>query len=243
MSIRVIVNGAKGKMGALACTTIQEQPEFELVASLTKEDSLAQAIVDTRAEIVVDLTRADCVYNNSLTIVRNGARAVIGTTGLLSSQINELALLCEQQQLGAIVAPNFSISAVLMMSFAAKAAEYLAEVEIIEAHHQQKLDAPSGTALKTAELIAKARRVPKNKLILKELTSGARGASYQEVNIHSIRLPGVLAAQEVLFGNVGETLSIKHQSIHRESFMPGIVLSCKKVMQLNHLVYGLEHLL
>ena len=130
-----------------------------------------------------------------------------------------------------------------MMIFAAKAAEYLSEVEIIESHHQQKLDAPSGTALKTAEMIAAARKNPKNKLALKELIPGARGGLHHDINIHSLRLPGVLARQEVLFGNLGETLSITHDSIDRRCFMPGIVLACQKVMSLNTLVYGLEHLL
>lgn len=243
MLTRVIVNGANGKMGSLACDTLANHSEFELVAQLTKEDNLAEAIREKRAQIVVELTRADCVFQNSLTIINQGARPVIGASGLLESQINELSTLCEAKQLGAIIAPNFSIGAVLMMIFAAKAAEYLSEVEIIETHHQQKLDAPSGTALKTAEMISKARRKSKNKLDLKELVSGARGGLHHDVNIHSLRLPGVLARQQVLFGNLGETLSITHDSIDRACFMPGIVLSCQKVLALNTLIYGLEHLL
>jgi 4-hydroxy-tetrahydrodipicolinate reductase len=145
--------------------------------------------------------------------------------------------------LGGIIVPNFSISAVLMMIFAAKAAEYFPEVEIIEAHHQQKLDAPSGTALKTAEMIAAARKSAKNKLNLKELIPGARGGSHCDVNIHSIRLPGVLARQQVVFGSIGETLTITDDCIDRSSFMPGMVLSCQKVLELTTLIYGLEHLL
>ncbi len=142
-----------------------------------------------------------------------------------------------------IIAPNFSIAALLMMQFAAKAARYLSEVEIIEAHHQQKLDAPSGTALKTAELIAAARTKLKNDLSLKELVAGARGATHCNVPIHSLRLPGFLACQEVVFGNQGETLTIKHNSIDRNCFMPGIVLACQKVTQLTTLLYGLESIL
>ncbi|HHF7367653.1 TPA: 4-hydroxy-tetrahydrodipicolinate reductase [Legionella bozemanae] len=243
MLTRVIVNGAKGKMGSLACETLQNHKEFELVAQLSKEDDLAQAIKGTKAQIVIDLTRADCVYQNSLTIINHGAHPVIGTSGLLPDQIKELTALCESRRLGGIIVPNFSISAVLMMLFAAKAAEYLPEVEIIEAHHQQKLDAPSGTALKTAEMIAAARKNPKNKLHLKELIPGARGGVHCEVNIHSLRLPGVIARQQVIFGSIGETLTITDDCIDRRSFMPGIVLSCQKVTELSTLIYGLEHLL
>ncbi len=243
MAARVIVNGSNGKMGSLACETLVNHSEFKLVGQLNKQDNLAQAIRDTDAQIVVDLTRADCVYDNSVTIINQGARPVIGTSGLTGSQIKELTERCEAKQLGGIIVPNFSISAVLMMIFAAKAAEYLPEVEIIETHHQQKLDAPSGTALKTAEMIAAARKTPKNKLALKELVPGARGGIHHDINIHSLRLPGVLARQEVLFGNLGETLSLTHDSIDRSCFMPGIVLACQKVLTLNTLIYGLEHLL
>ncbi|EHL31886.1 4-hydroxy-tetrahydrodipicolinate reductase [Legionella drancourtii] len=243
MLTRVIVNGAGGKMGALACATLQQHPEFELVAQLGKHDDLSQTIVATKAQIVVDLTRADSVYQNSVTIIKHGAHPVIGTSGLLPEQIKELTARCETQRLGGLIAPNFSISAVLMMLFAAKAAEYFSEVEIIETHHQQKLDAPSGTALKTAEMIAAARKKPKNKLNLQELIPGARGATHCDVNIHSLRLPGVLARQQVIFGNAGETLSITDDSIDRNCFMPGVVLACQKVLALTTLVYGLEHVL
>lgn len=243
MQIRVLVNGAAGKMGSLACATLDQHPEFNLLAGLNKEDDLAAAINDTKAQVVVDLTRADCVYENSLTIINSGARPVIGTSGLVTKQVQELTTLCESKQLGGVIAPNFSIGAVLMMMFAEKAAEYLSEVEIIEAHHQQKLDAPSGTALKTAEMIAAARKQARNKLPLKELISGSRGGIYADVPIHSLRLPGVLARQEVLFGTRGETLSITHNSIDRQCFMPGIVLACQKVMHVNQLIYGLESLL
>ena len=243
MVTRVIVNGAYGKMGALACETLAQHPEFKLVAQLSKNDDLAAAIQKNEAQIVVELTRADCVYQNSATIIQQGARPVIGASGLIGPQIKELTALCEAQQLGGIIAPNFSIGAVLMMIFAAKAAHYLSEVEIIEAHHQQKLDAPSGTALKTAEVIAAAQTQVKNTLELKELIPGARGGSHHNINIHSLRLPGILARQEVLFGAAGETLSITHNSIDRQCFMPGIILACQKVLGLKTLVYGLEHLL
>lgn len=243
MKKRVIVNGAFGKMGALACQTLQHHPSFELVGSLKRGDDLKQAIIQAKADIVVDLTRADCVYENSLQIINAGANAVIGTSGLLEEQIEVLKRLCDEQQLGALVVPNFSLSAVLMMKFSAMAARFLPEVEIIEMHHQQKLDAPSGTAIKTADMIASARTQDKTWFVHKELLSGARGATYHDIAIHSLRLPGVLAKQHVVFGNTGETLTITHDSIDRSSFMPGVILACQHVGELKTLYYGLEHLL
>lgn len=243
MPYHVIVNGAHGKMGALACKTIQEHTEFQLVASLGSRDNLGVAITETCAQIVIDLTRADCVFENSLTIINHGAHPIIGTSGLLGEQIQTLRQLCEEKKLGGIIVPNFSISAVLMMRFAAEAARLLPDVEIIEAHHPQKLDAPSGTALKTAELIAMARRTAKSKLPLKELLPGARGATHHDVNIHSLRLPGILARQQVIFGNTGETLTITHDTLDRSSFMPGLILACQRVKELDTLYYGLEDLL
>lgn len=244
MKSRVIVNGAQGKMGSLACETLENHPHFELVARLGHADNLQTAISKTKASLVVDLTRADCVYENSLTIINGGAHPVIGTSGLLPEQIQTLQHLCAEKKLGGIIVPNFSIGAVLMMRFASIAARYLPEVEIIEAHHQQKLDAPSGTAMKTAEMIAAARsNTKKNSLPLKELITGARGGDHCGIPIHSLRLPGVLARQQVIFGNIGETLSITHDSIDRACFMPGVILACEGVQTLDSLQYGLEHLL
>lgn len=243
MQIPVIVNGAQGKMGALTCKTIIDHPDFQLAAGLIHGDHLERAIAETKAQIVIDLTRADCVYENSLSIIKCGAHPIIGTTGLLDEEIQTLRALCEEQQLGGIIAPNFSISAILMMRFAAQAARIFPEVEIIEVHHQQKLDAPSGTALKTADMIAASRCNAKNKLSLKELLPGARGAIHHDINIHSLRLPGVLARQQVIFGNLGETLTITHDSIDRSSFMPGIILACERVQALKTLYYGLEQLI
>lgn len=243
MQTRVIVNGARGKMGALACEAIQSHPDFQLVAALGRGDSLTQVIADTNAEVVIELTRADCVYGNTRAIINSGAHPVIGSSGLLDENIKQLTHLCDEKNLGGIIVPNFSIAACLMMRFAAEAAIFLSEVEIIEAHHPQKLDAPSGTALKTAEMIAHSRQTKKNELPLKELIPGARGASHHQINIHSLRLPGILARQQVIFGNTGETLTITHESIDRASFMPGVVLACQRVRYLNTLYYGMEHLL
>lgn len=240
---RVIVNGAEGKMGRLACITLANHPDFELVASLGRGDSLARTITATSAEIVVDLTRADCVYENSRVIMQQGARPVIGTSGLLSEQIVALRKQCESLLLGGIIVPNFSISAVLMMQFAATAARYLPDVEIIEAHHPHKADAPSGTAIKTAELIAEARTQEKQAYPCTELFPGALGALCCDVPIHSLRLSGVLAQQDVVFGQTGETLTLTHRTIDRVSFMPGLILACQQVTALSTLCYGLEHVL
>lgn len=226
MPTRVIVNGATGKMGALASETLEKHPEFELVATLSRQDDLRAIIASTAAEIVVDLTRADAVYKNSLAIVESGAHPVIGTSGLTDMQIQSLTEYCEREKLGGIIVPNFSIGAILMMRFAAEAASYLSQVEIIEMHHQQKFDAPSGTAIKTAEMITKAR-----------------GEKHQNIPIHSLRLSGILARQQVIFGNTGETLTIEHNSIDRACFMPGLVLCCQRVRDLKTLYYGLDQLL
>lgn len=243
MSNKVIVNGAYGKMGVLACEAIEKHPSLSLVARCGRQDDLATTIDRTNAEIVIDLTRADCVYQNSLTIMQHNACPIIGTSGLLSEQVETLKQQCNARNLGGIIVPNFSISAVLMMRFAAEAARFIPNVEIIEAHHPQKLDAPSGTAIKTAELIAFAREASPTRLALKELLPGARGATHHDIAIHSVRLPGVLARQQVIFGNIGETLSITHDTIDRSSFMPGLILACERVRELRGLYYGLEHVL
>lgn len=243
MKNKIIVNGASGKMGSLASETLDNHPDFDLVAQTGSKDNLAKIIEDTQADIVLDLTRADCVYENTLTIVNSAAHPVIGTSGLNNEQILLLKNLCAEKKRGGIIVPNFSISAVLMMHFSAIAARFFSEVEIIEAHHQQKLDSPSGTALKTAEMIAQARKHPKNQLEMKEIIPAARGGVYQEINIHSLRLPGFIAEQQVIFGNKGETLTIKDTCIDRISFMPGVVLACQEVVKLDSLYYGLEHVL
>lgn len=242
MAIRVIVNGALGKMGSLACETLKNHPDFLLVAELTKSDNLKEAITQTEAQVVVDLTRADCVYANARTIIEQGAHPVIGSSGLQDDQIAFLRLACDAKRKGGIIVPNFSIAAVLMMRFSEQASRYFSWSEIIESHHPQKYDAPSGTALKTAEMISKMRKyIPDEPS--RETVGHVRGGKHQGVTIHSLRLPGILARQEVIFGERGETLSIKHDSIDRISFMPGLVLCCQKVMNLDSLYYGLEHLL
>jgi len=243
MTLSVIVNGANGKMGTLACQLFETSDEFSLVAALGREDALAEAILRTKADIVVDLTNAQSVYQNALTIIEHGAHPVIGTSGLRDDEIATLTQRCVAKKCGGIIVPNFSLAAVLMMRFSAMAAAFFPEAEIIEIHHQQKQDSPSGTAMKTAEMIAKARTMSRNILPSREVVPGTRGGVYHDVPLHALRLPGVLAKQEVIFGGQGETLTLSHNTLSRECFMPGLRLACLRVVTLNTLYYGLEHII
>lgn len=230
--IKIIVNGYNGKMGHVVVAAIADQPDLQLVAKTGRGDNLAKSIQKHRPDVVIDFTQPNCVFINAQTIVANHARPVIGTTGLTTEQIAFLSEQCRQQKLGGIVAPNFSLGAVLMMKFAQEVAKFLPEVEIVEMHHQEKLDAPSGTAIKTAEMISTARSPSSHQ------SKHSHGAA-----IHSIRLPGLFAHQSVIFGGLGETLTIRHDALDRNAMMPGLFLACRKVMELNYLVYGLDRIL
>lgn len=243
MTKRVIVNGALGQMGQEVVKAVEKTNAFEIVAKSDRHDNLAQLIINTSTDIVIDFTNAHCAFENCKTIIENGAHPVIGTTGFSVEQIDLLKSICEEQKLGGIIAPNFSIGAILMMRYASEIATYFPHVEIIELHHDRKADAPSGTAVKTSELIAERRKKPEAKVQEKELIAGARGGIKNDIHIHSIRLPGLVAHQEVLFGGVGQTLTLRHDTYHREAFMPGVILACQKVTELKQLVYGLEHIL
>ncbi len=240
MSIKVIVNGANGKMGKVTVDAIRADSDCDLVASLTREDDLGAAIKKHHADVVVDFTVPSVVFANSQTIIDNNARPVIGTTGLTLTQIETLQQQCAQKKLGGIIAPNFAIGAILMMKYAADAAKYVPDVEIIEMHHEKKIDAPSGTAAKTAEMIAQSKNLQP---ATHSPEDAARGEHYHGTHIHSVRLPGLFAHQAVMFGGLGQTLTIRHDSTDRNAMMPGVVLACHKVMQLNELVYGLENVL
>jgi 4-hydroxy-tetrahydrodipicolinate reductase len=223
--IKVIVNGAKGRMGQETVKAISREADLDLVAQTDVGDNIAEAIKKHAAEVVVDFTHPESVMMNIRTILTSGAHAVVGTTGITKDDLLEIEKLCETNKKNCLVAPNFAVGAVLMMQFAKEAAKHMPKAEIIELHHPQKVDRPSGTALKTAEM-------------MKE--SMGEGA---EIPIHSVRLPGFVAHQEVLFGGVGQTLTIRHDTTSRESFMPGVILSIKKVRHLKGLVYGLENIL
>jgi 4-hydroxy-tetrahydrodipicolinate reductase len=241
--IRVLVNGAHGRMGQEAVKAVQADAELTLVGSAGKSDDLKAMIRDTKAQVVIDFTVASVAFESASTIIAAGAHPVIGTSGLSPEQIKKLQIQCVEKKLGGIIAPNFSIGAVLMMRYAKDAARYYQHVEIIEMHHAGKEDAPSGTAIKTAQMIAEARAEQLPKKTIRETIPGSRGASCENIPIHAVRLPGLIAAQEVIFGAPGETLSIRETSIDRSSFMPGVCLSCKRVITLDKLVYGLEDIL
>ncbi len=237
--IRVLVNGAFGRMGLVTQAAIKQQTDLELVGSIGKTDNLEDSIKKAKADVVIDFTLPHTVFNNTETIIKVGARPVIGTSGLNPDQIKTLSQQCEQKKLGAIIAPNFSVGAVLMMRYAADAIKYFPHAEIIEMHHDKKVDSPSGTAAKTAQLMAANRE---NAETINHDTP-ARGHAEQNIPIHSVRLPGLFAHQMVIFGGNGETLTIRHDSTDRDSMMPGVCMACRKVVELDHLVYGLENIL
>ncbi|MFC1510763.1 4-hydroxy-tetrahydrodipicolinate reductase [Candidatus Margulisiibacteriota bacterium] len=242
--IKVLVNGAKGRMGSETVRAVLKEADLELVGQTDIGDNLAEAIAETKAGVVVDFTHPSSAMKNVKTILQGKAHAVIGTTGLTDGNLAEIKKLCSKYRVNCIVAPNFAIGAVLMMKFAREASHYMPEVEIVELHHDQKADAPSGTAIKTAQLILGDRKNVRRKgLKTIEKVKNARGGQMGNIQIHSVRLQGLVAHQEVLFGGVGQTLKIRHDSISRESFMPGVVMAVRKVKKIKGLVYGLENLL
>jgi len=240
---KVIVTGALGRMGQQVVAAVEQEPSLELVAALSKNDDLSAAIEQHQAQIVIDFTVPAAVFQNMQIILAGGSHPVVGTTGLSHAQITELAQQCERLKRGAIIAPNFSIGAVLMMKCAAEIARHFSEVEIIELHHEKKIDAPSGTAIKTAEMIAKQLPSPAKILQSEVNVKNARGELHFNIPIHSVRLPGLVAHQQVIFGSPGETVTLRHDAIDRSCFMPGVIFACKKVVTLNKLIYGLEQLL
>lgn len=243
MPIKILVNGAFGRMGQMTVKTITSHPEFELVGQTAREYNLQKSIQDSGAQVVIDFTHPSSVYENTLTIIETGAHPVIGTSGLKGNQVKALQERCASLKLGGIIAPNFSLGAVLMMKYAKAIAHYMPQVEIIELHHDGKIDSPSGTAIHTAEMLAEVTDVvnrPTKKY--QETVPGARGANHHGIPIHAIRLPGLLAHEEIIFGSQGETLRLRHDTIDRQCFMPGVCLACKKVLDLDRLIYGLEEI-
>lgn len=238
--IKVLINGASGKMGRVTVESIAQEADLELVAQTGHTDDLATAIQSSQADVVVDFTVPDTIFEQTQIIIAHRARPVIGTSGLTYDQVQTLQAQCREQSVGGVIAPNFSLGAVLMMRYAKDAAKHFPDAEIIEMHHQQKVDAPSGTAAKTAQMMAEARSSLADS---QPHPDRARGEHYQGVTIHSVRLPGLFAHQEVIFGGLGETLTIRHDGMDRKSMMPGVFLCCRKAMELDHLVYGLEEFL
>ena len=261
-TIKVLVTGAAGRMGQAVMRGILQDPECTLVSAVDVcltgtdvgellgtdptgiqiESDIAKVISESKPDVMVDFTLPDTARFNIITALKNGVYPIVGTTGLKDQELEEIFSLCETLNLGAFFAPNFAIGAVLMMQYAKNAAKFLPDVEIIELHHDQKKDSPSGTALRTAELIAQGRALSQKQLGF-EKVAGARGGEYEGINIHSIRLPGFIAHQEVIFGGLGQTLSIRHDSISRESFIPGVLLAVKEAPKMKGVVVGLENLM
>ena len=260
--LRVMVTGAVGKMGQELIRTIAQQKDMILVAGcdvsqigkdagevcgigvigVMIEMDLEAALQGAKPDVVCDFTYSDALRKNLPVYLKNKVNLVIGTTGLTPEEIKNLENECEQREIGCLVAPNFAIGAVLMMQFAQKAAQYMERAEIIEFHHPQKKDAPSGTAIKTAEGIIEAKDQAYEEKSF-ELLPGSRGGHLGSVNIHSVRLSGFVASQEVIFGGEGQTLTIRHDSLSRVSFMPGILLAIREMAKSKRFYYGLDKLM
>ena len=261
--VKVLVNGACGRMGQAVLAAVLGDDELKLVGAVdikggmdageligkepcgvVVEEDLVAALANQKPEVMVDFTRPDVVFDNVCTALKAKVSPVVGTTGLTPQQREEIGKLSEECGTPAFIAPNFAIGAVLMMLMSKQAAKYMPHVEIIELHHDKKLDAPSGTAVQTAEMIAEVRKsMNQGHPEEKEKLAGARGAEYDGMHIHSVRLPGYVAHQEVIFGGLGQTLTIRHDSMNRESFMPGVLLACKRVRDLKGLTVGLDKIL
>jgi 4-hydroxy-tetrahydrodipicolinate reductase len=262
--IRVAVAGAAGRMGRAAVRAIAREADLSVAGALGRSAGIGrdagevagagrlgveistdlEALLAGAVDVLVDFSPGAAAAAHARTAIPRGVAPVIGGTGLSTEQINDLTALCEARGLGAVIAPNFAIGAVLMMEFARQAARYLPHAEVIELHHDRKRDAPSGTAVKTAALIAGVRGAPPAPPVAEEeLVAGARGGTSEGVRVHSVRLPGLVAHQEVIFGGPGQTLTIRHDSVSEESFMPGLLLAVRRVRSLPGLVYGLEKLL
>lgn len=244
--LRVAVLGAAGRMGSAACQAVAGADGLELAARVGSHDDLAAAL-SVGVDVAVDLTVPEAVLGNVMTCVEHGVSVVVGTSGLTPDGLDAIrARLAEAPGVGVLVAPNFALGAVLMMRFAAQAARFFESVEVVELHHPDKLDAPSGTARRTAELVADARRdagLPPPPDATRTALDGARGAEVEGVRVHAVRLRGVVASQEVLFGGPGEQLTLRHDSVDRAAFMPGVLLGIRTVRSRPGLTVGLEHVL
>lgn len=262
--MRVLIAGAAGKMGRETIKAVHGAPDMTLVAATSRQhagtdagalaglaplglhvrEDLAAALAETTPDVMVDFTHPDAVRGNAELAIAAGVRPLIGTTGLTADDLAALESQARARGLGVLVAPNFAIGALLMMQFAAKAAQYFDHAEILELHHNQKADAPSGTALKTAEaMLAVQPRFGATNRPETESLAGARGGETSGLRIHSVRLPGLLAHQEVMLGGLGQVLTIRHDAMSRECYMPGVLLGIRKIMAVEGLVYGLEHVL
>lgn len=263
-NLNIIVAGPRGKMGSETVRMIEEVDHFQLVGAVDSKnngrhirdiehlpnldaviyDDLQTCINQTNAHVLIDFTTPDAGKEHMRIAMENQIYPVIGTSGFSEEEVTQLDELAKTNHVGAIIAPSFAVGAVLMMKFSQMAAKYFPDVEIIEQHHDQKLDAPSGTAVKTAEMIQKTRATKQQgHSYEKETIQGARGATVDGMHIHSVRLPGLVAHQEVMFGGNSEIFKIRHDSMHRKSFMTGVQLAVEKVIEHEGLIYGLDNIL
>lgn len=240
--IRVVVNGAKGRMGTEAVRAVSTAPDLVLAAATDVGDDLAATLRSARADVAIDFTVASAALRNFETILAAGACPVVGTSGFGAAEVARARALCAEHRRPAVIAPNFALASVLLARFAREAARHLPWVELIEAHHERKEDAPSGTALQVAAEIAAARTSAPD-AVSHERVPGVRGGVVEGVRVHALRVPGLLARMECLFGGPGDTLTLRHDTLTRESFMPGVLLAVRRVRSCEGLVYGLESLL
>ena len=247
--INIAVCGANGKMGQEVVKAVNAADDMTLVAQIDIYNGQFATIKDAKnsvkIDVLIDFTQPASIYENALYCLNNDIKMVVGTTGLSDSQIAELKKLSEERNVACLIAPNFSTGAVLLMKFAQMASKYFNNAEIIELHHNQKKDAPSGTAIKTAQLMADANEdFTKGNCPEKETIEGSRGGvSYNNIHIHSVRMPGYIASQEVLFGASGQVMSLRHDSMNRECYMGGVLLATRYVFENNNFVYGLENIM
>ncbi|HEY2298422.1 MAG TPA: 4-hydroxy-tetrahydrodipicolinate reductase [Jatrophihabitans sp.] len=243
---RVGVLGARGRMGQQVCKAVEAAPDLDLVATVDVDDPLSD-LADAGVQVLVDFTNPDVVMDNLRFAIDQGIHAVVGTTGFTAERLDTVRdWLADRSGLGVIVAPNFGVGAVLSMKFAQLAAKFYDSAEVIELHHAGKVDAPSGTAVRTAALIAEARAEAGLGAVPDATTQsldGARGAEVDGVRVHAVRAAGLVAHQEIIFGTAGETLTIRHDSLDRVSFMPGVLLAARSVMSRPGLTVGIESLL
>lgn len=247
--INVAVCGANGKMGQEVVKAVNAAEDMTLTAQIDILNGQFATIKDAKnsvqIDVLIDFTQPASIYENALYCLNNNINVVIGTTGLSDSQIDELKSLSEEKQIACLIAPNFSTGAVLLMKFAQMASKYFDNAEIIELHHNQKKDAPSGTAVKTALMMGvNGENFTTGNCPEKETIEGARGGvSYNNIHIHSVRMPGYIASQEVLFGSNGQILTLRHDSMNRECYMGGVLLAVRYVSEHKEFVYGLENIM
>ena len=262
--IKVAVVGAGGLMGSEVLKFVLDDTELELVAAVSRSkigqdagtligraecgvvisENIEKTMMDTKPKVMVDFTNPQCAYAHAALAIKHRIHPIMGTTGFTNEQVKQLHIECEKKQIGGLIAPNFSVGALLMMKFAAQAAKYFPYVEVVEYHGDHKQDAPSATAIKTAEFMSKHRKpIRQGSDQEMETIDGSRGGYYNGFRIHSVRLPGIFAQQEVIFGDFGQVLKIRHDSYERASYMPGVKTAIQKVFTYTGMVYGFEHLI